>query len=180
MLKRKILLFIYFLLLASTIVIAQSEDQWIGTWTSESFKALDSESEEHVYTDFRYMIKITKSEDGYFVRAKTVKVADPASAIYNDACGIRQFVKKTEGNTMLLESRRDKIPFYENGKIDSYSSTTSYYRLTISKDFLHFSFYKYVVESFDNNMKYEYTTTYGLHEQNSGPCLERDLYNDDW
>lgn len=177
---KKRILVCFLLLLEVIVIMAQSQDPWIGTWTSESFKALDIESDGNVYIDYRYVIKITKSDDGYFVRAKTIKVSDPKSAIYNDAYGIKNSPGRIEGNSMFIESRRDKIPSYVNGRIDSYSNTTSYFKLTMKNGVLHCSFYKYVVESYDKNMRYEYTNTSGLHEQYTGPCVERDLYNDEW
>ena len=103
--KKVIILFLY-LLWGLSAATAQSQDPWVGTWTSESYKALDSESEGQVYTDFRYVIRISKSEDKYFVRAKTVKVTDPKSAIYNDAYGIKNSQAKYDGNRMLVESSR--------------------------------------------------------------------------
>lgn len=81
---------------------------------------------------------------------------------------------------MLLESRREKLPFYVNGKLDSYSNTTSYFKLTLNNGILHYSFYKYVVESYSKNMRFEYKTTYGPYEEHLGPCVERDMFNDDW
>lgn len=177
---KKRILVCFLLLLGVIAIMAQSQDPWIGTWTSESFKALDIESDGNVYIDYRYVIKITKSDDDYFVRAKTIKVSDPKSTIYNDAYGIKNSPGRIEGNSMFLESRRDKIPFYVNGCLDSYSNTTSYFKLTMKNGVLHCSFYKYVVESYDKNMRYEYTNTFGLHEQYPGPCVERDLYNDEW
>ena len=84
--------------------------------------------------------KFRKSEDGYLVRAKTIKASDPKSAIYNDAYGIKNSQCKPDGKSMFLESRRDKIPFYVNGRIDSYSNTTSFFKLTINNGVLHCSF----------------------------------------
>ena len=162
---RRVIIFTLCLLLGLSAAIAQSQDPWVGTWTSESYNALDNESGGHVYTKFQYVIRISKNGDNYFVRAKTIKVADPQSAIYNDAYGIKNSQAKLDGdgNRMLLESRREKIPFYVNGRIDSYSNTTSYFELTIQNGVLHCSFYKYEVESYDKNMRYEYTNTFGLH-----------------
>lgn len=177
----KTVLFVCILsLLSIKVALAQGQDPWVGTWTSESYKAMDHDSEDHAYTDYRYIIKITKNGDNYLVRAKTIKVSDPNHAIYHDAHGFTQIVKQCEGNSMLFESRREKLPFYVNGQIDSYSNTTSYFKLTLSDGILHYSFYKYVVESYNKNMKYEYKNTYGLHEKYLGPCVERDMYNDEW
>ncbi len=177
---RRVIILFLFLLWGISSAIAQSQDPWVGTWTSESYKALDSESEGLVYTNFRYVIRISKNGDNYFVRAKTIKVDDPKSAIYDDAYGIKYSQAKIDGNRMLVESRREKIPFYVNGRVDSYSNTTSYFELTINNGTLHCSFYKYVFESYDKNMRYKCTHTFGMHEQYSGPCIERDLFNDDW
>lgn len=138
---KKVIILSFYLLCGLSAATAQSQDPWVGTWTSESYKALDSESEGQVYTNFRYVIRILKNEDNYFVRAKTVKVTDPKSAIYNDAYGIENSQAKLDGNKMLVESRREKIPFYVNGRIDSYSNTTSYFELTINNGALHCSFY---------------------------------------
>ena len=177
---RKVILLSLSLFLWVLAATAQSQDPWVGTWTSESYKALDRELGGEVYTYFRYVIRISKNGDNYFVRAKTIKAADPKSAIYNDAYGIKKTQAKLDGNRMIVVSHRDKIPFYANGQIESYSNTTSYFELTINNGVLHCSFYKYVVENYNKDMRYESTDTFGLHEQYSGPCVERDLFNDDW
>lgn len=177
---KRILLASVFSLFCLTVTMAQNQDPWVGTWTSETYKALDDDSEEPVYTNYRYIIKITKNEGNYLVRAKTVKVSDPNHAIYNDAYGFTQIVKLSEGNCMSLESRREKLPFYVNGKLDSYSNTISYFKLTLNNGILHYSFYKYVVESYSKNMEFEYETIYGPNEKHLGPCVERDMFNDDW
>ena len=170
-------------LLCMTTAMAQEQDPWVGTWTSESYRAMDYDSEDHSYTDYRYIIKITKKGDNYLVRAKTVKVSDPNRAIYaiyHDAYGFTQTVKQSEGNCMMLESHRENIPFYVNGQLDSYSNTISYFKLTLENGVIHYSFYKYVVENYNKNKKYEYSTTFGLHDKYKGPCVERDLFNDNW
>lgn len=177
---RKKLLVSIMSLFCMTTAMAQDQDPWVGTWTSESYKAIDDDYEGLSYTDYRYIIKITKNGDNYLVRAKTVKVSDPNHAIYHDAYGFTQTVKLSEGNCMLLESRREKLPFYVNGQIDSYSNTISYFKLTLSNGVLHYSFYKYVVESYNKNMKYEYKDIFGLDEKYHGPCVERNMYNDEW
>lgn len=176
---KKILVFL-FLLLCLIDVMAQEQDPWIGTWTSESYNAQDDEADGLHYTDYRYIIKITKQGENYLVRAKTVKVADPNHAIYHDAYGFTQVVKQCKGNSMLIESRREKLPFYVDGQIDSYSNTTSYFKLTIDNGVLHYSFYKYIVESYNKNMRFEYKTIFGFDEKYPGPCVERDMYNDEW
>ena len=165
-----------------TCMLAQSNDPWLGTWKSESYKAIDmdDDSDRFVYANYRYIIRITKAEDGYLVRAKTIKISDPDNAIYDDACGIKQNVSHIDGNSILLESHREKIPFRVNGKIDSYSNTTSYFKLTLDGDVLHFSLYKYKIDHFNINMRFQGSDTYGINERYSGPCIERDLYSDDW
>lgn len=177
---RKIIILSLCLLWGMLVATAQSQDPWVGTWTSENYKALDSESIGEVYTNFRYVIRILKNGDNYFVRAKTIKVADSKSAIYNDAYGIKDTQAKLDRNRMLVVSHRDKIPFYVNGQIESYSNTTSYFELTINNGVLHCSFYKYVVDNYNKDLRYESTYTFGLQEQYPGPCVERDLFNDDW
>ena len=94
--------------------------------------------------------------------------------------GIKYTQAKLDGNRMLLVSHRNKLPFYVNGRIESYSNTTSYFELTTNNGVLHCSFYKYVIEHYNKDMKYESTDTFGLHDQYPGPCVERDLFNDDW
>lgn len=177
---KKILIASILSLLCITTAMAQEQDPWVGTWTSERYKAIDYDSEVHSYTDYRYIIKITKNEDCYLVRAKTVKVSDPNRAIYHDVYGFTLTVKQSEGNSMMLESRREKIPFYVNGQLDSYSNTISYFKLTLNNGILHYSFYKYIVESYNKKMEYEYKKTFGLYENYPGPCVERVLFNDDW
>ena len=177
---RKKLLLGMLLLLCMSSTMAQIQDPWVGTWTSESYKAVDNDSEDLRYTDYRYIIKITKNGDNYLVRAKTVKVSDPKHAIYHDAYGFTQIVKQLEDNSMMIESHRDEIPFYVNGQIDSYSNTVSYFKLTLNNGVIHYSFYKYVVESYNKDMRFEYKTIYGLYDNHPGPCVERDMYNDEW
>lgn len=167
-------------LLGEVTTTAQNQDPWVGTWTSEIYKALDRESGGGIYTLFRYVIRISKNGDNYFVRAKTIKDADPKSASYDDASNIKHTQAKLDGNRMLLVSHRNKLPFYVNGRIESYSNTTSYFELTTNNGVLHCSFYKYVIEHYNKDMKYESTDTFSLHDQYPGPCVERDLFNDDW
>lgn len=177
---KKVLLVCVLSILRLATAMAQDQDPWVGTWTSESYKAVDDDSDDHSYSDYRYIIKITKNGENYLVRAKTIKVSDPNHAIYHDAYGFTQTVKLSDGNSMMIESHREKLPFYVNGQIDSYSNTISYFNLTLNNGVLHYSFYKYVMESYDKDMRFEYKTTFGLHDESHGPCVERDLFNDNW
>lgn len=103
---RKVIIISLCLLLGVLAATAQSQDPWVGTWTSESYKALDRESGGEVYIYFRYVIRISKNGDNYFVRAKTIKAVDPKSAIYNDAYSIKNTQAKLDGNRMIVVSHR--------------------------------------------------------------------------
>jgi hypothetical protein len=159
-------------------VMAQEQDPWVGTWTSGIYQTVDHESNSFKdFADYRYVIRITKSEGNYYVRAKSIKVANPQSAIYDDSSAIKYTKGRFDGNSIWLESCRDRIPFYKNGRIDSYSNTISYFKITLNNGVLHCSFYKWEHKSYDINMRYLSTTTFNLHDQYPGPCVERDLYN---
>ena len=71
--------------------IAQNQDPWVGTWTSESYTDMDWENSpkdsegtftEIVNTDYKLVIRITKNGDKYNIRAKTIKVKDPSPFHY--------------------------------------------------------------------------------------------------
>ena len=72
-------------LLCSIATIAQEQDPWVGTWTSESYSDMDWENspkdsegtyQEIIRTDYKLVIRITKNGNQYNVRAKTIKVKD--------------------------------------------------------------------------------------------------------
>lgn len=120
-----IILFLY-LLWGLSVATAQSQDPWVGTWTSERYTDMDwknssKDSErtftEIINTDYKLVIRITKSGDQYNVRAKTIKVKDPCYSSYHKPFTI----KRIYGNTMWLESYVKKDPFRVNGVIDEYS-----------------------------------------------------------
>ena len=167
--------------------IAQNQDPWVGTWTSESYTDMDWENSpkdsegtftEIVNTDYKLVIRITKNGDKYNIRAKTIKVKDPNYSSYH-----RPFtIKRIAGKTMWLESYVKKDPFtvdYGNGPfIKSYSDITYYYKLTLNNGTLHYSFYKFHSIDYDRNMNY-----IGEEDNNAslfGRGTELDLFNDDW
>lgn len=156
-------------------VMAQEQDPWVGTWTSGIFQEHDYDSKSYSdYTDYRYVIRITKNGDNYRVRSKLVKVSDPNKAFYNLYCTFNQIVKQTNEKYMLFETYDETIVS------KSLLKTRSYYKLSLNNEVLQISFYKEVTDHFDENGRYKCTTTYGLNERYRGYCFVRDLYNDDW
>lgn len=167
------------------VIMAQDQDPWVGTWTSESYSDIDWEASKKtgsdgpmVYTNYKLVVRITKSGDQYKIRAKNIRPDDPNYSSYH-----RPFtIKRIAGNTMWLESYVKKDPFtvdYGNGPfIKSYSDITYYYKLTLNNGTLHYSFYKYHSIDYDRNMNY-----IGEEDYNAslfGRGTELDLFNDDW
>jgi len=172
-------------LLCSVLAMAQEQDPWVGTWTSESYTDMDWENSpkdsegtytEIINTDYKLVIRITKNGDQYNVRAKTIKVKDPTYSKYHSPL----IVKRFEGNTMWLESYVKKDPFtVNNGNgwiIDSYSDITYYIKLTINNGVLHYSFYQMYTVKYDRNMNYKGEKDIKPSSRSS----ELDLFNDDW
>lgn len=171
-------------LLCLTTAMAQEQDPWVGTWTSESYTDMDWENSpkdsegtftEIINTDYKLVIRITKSGDQYNVRAKTIKVKDPNYSSFHKPFTI----KRISGNTMWLESYLKKDPFRVNGVIDEYSDITYYYKLTLKDGTLHYSFYKYHSVDYDRNMRYKGEEDYNASVY-SPRGSELDLFNDDW
>lgn len=170
----------------SLTCVAQGQDPWVGTWTSESYTDMDWENSpkdsegtftEIVKTDYKLVIRITKSGDQYNVRAKTIKVKDPSYSSYHRPLTI----KRIAGNTMWLESYVKKSPFtvdYGNGPfIKSYSDNTYYYKLTLNNGYLHYSYYKVHSIDYDRNMNYTGEDTMNVSDMRGSNL---DLFNDDW
>lgn len=170
----------------SLTCVAQDQDPWVGTWTSESYTDMDWENSpsegtltEIINTDYKLVIRITKSGEQYNVRAKTIKVKDPNYSSYHKPFTI----KGMSGNTMWLESYVKKLPFtvdYGKGPfVESYSDNTYYYKLTLNNGTLHYSFYKYHSVDYDKNMRYKGEEDYDASVY-SPRGSELDLFNDDW
>lgn len=90
-----------FLLGFLTVTYAQEQDPWVGTWTSESYRDIDWENspeEEIKYATFKRVIRITKSDEGYNVRSKIIKVGEPDYVFYSPA----MVVRKVQGFNMWL------------------------------------------------------------------------------
>lgn len=170
----------------SLTCVAQDQDPWVGTWTSESYTDMDWENSpkdsegtftEIINTDYKLVIRITKSGDQYNVRAKTIKVKDPSYSSYHRPLTI----KRIAGDTMWLESYIKKDPFtvdYGNGPfIKSYSDNTYYYKLTLNNGTLHYSYYKVYSVEYDKNMNYKGEETLNASDWRGH---DLDLFNDDW
>lgn len=181
---KRLILFII-TLLCFINVMAQEQDPWVGTWTSESYTDMDWENsprdsegsfQEIIKTDYKRVIRITKHDNQYSVRAKTIKVSDPTYSSYHKSLKIT----RVEDNTIWLQSFVSKLPFtvdYGYGTfIESYSDVTYYYKLTLNNGILHYSYYKYHSVDYDRNMR----RTGESSENVSGAGYELDLFNDDW
>ena len=179
---KKLLLVNVMLLLCLTTAMAQDQDPWVGTWTSESYTDMDWENSpkdsegtftEIIRTDYKIVIRITKSGDQYNVRGKTIKVKDSSYSSYH-----RPYtVKRVEGNTMWLESYLKKDPFTVNKQIDSYSDVTYFFKLTLNSNILHYSFYKFHSIEYDRYMRYKGEDT---TDCSTMVGCDLNLFNDDW
>lgn len=178
--NQKILL-VFLLWITVIDAVAQEQDPWVGTWTSESYVKTDWKDSPKdsdgtylnlVKADYKDVFRITKSEEGYLVRGKTIKVSDPNDVSYHRS----YIVTSIEGNTMHLRSFVKKEPFYVNGKIDEYSDITYYYQMTLKNGVLHYSYYRFDSENYDKNMNYKGKESFS----NDLPGKELDCYNDDW
>lgn len=174
----KTLLSSFFLLLCLTTAMAQEQDPWVGTWTSESYRGWDwdDDSDDPVYTDYKLIIRITKNGEEYSVRAKTIMVKNPNRTVYHKPLTLQRMT----ANTMWLESYEKKSPFtvdYGNGPyIKSYSDNTYFYKITLGDGTLHYSYYKVHSIEYDRNMNYMGENT--MVPDIRGNSL--DLFNDDW
>ena len=65
-----------------SIIMAQDSDPWVGTWTSESYTDMDWENSpknsegtylQIINTQYKLVIRITKTNDKYNVRIKKNK-----------------------------------------------------------------------------------------------------------
>lgn len=180
--KRKQLFVFLLLIIVAIESMAQEQDPWVGTWTSESYTDMDWENspknsegsyQEIINTDYKLVIRITKSENQYNVRAKTIKVKDPTWANYHST----YTVTHVNNNTIWLESYKKKDPFTVNGHIDSYSDVTLYTKLSLNNGILHYSYYKVYSVEYDRNMRYKGEETMDVSNW-KGHSL--DLFNDDW
>lgn len=165
-------------------IIAQDQDPWVGTWTSESYSDIDWKASKEtgedgplVYASYKLVVRITKSGDQYNIRAKTIRPDDPNYSSYH-----RPFtIKRMAGNTIWLESYVKKDPFtvdYGNGPfIESYSDNTYYYKLTLKDGVLHYSYYKVYSKDYDRNMNYKGEDTMNVSDMRGSNL---DLFNDDW
>lgn len=165
-----------------TNLMAQEQDPWVGTWTSESYSDMDWENspkdsegtyQSIINTDYKLIIRITKNANQYNVRAKTIKVNDSNYSSYHNA----YTVTNVDQNTMWLEQFIEKKPFYSNGVIDEYSDMTKYTKLSLNNGVLHYSYYKLHVVDYDKNKRYKGEKTY---YEFFGAGAELNLFNDDW
>ncbi len=182
---KKLLLSVIFAIVAmgafSRQGYAQEHDPWVGDWTSESYMDFDAENSpkdqdgsyaDIVKTPYKKIFRITKDQDGYHVRGKTIKVKDPSWVSYHEA----YTVTKMEGNTIWMQSFVSKWPFRVNGSIDSYSDNTYYYTLELKNGVIHYSYlYMHSIE-YDRNMRYRGEETINIDRDGD----ELDLFNDNW
>lgn len=162
-------------LLLFYIASAQETDPWVGTWTSESYQDVDwdnSSGEGLVDAYYKRIIRITKTNDGYSVRSKLIKVGDPDYTFYNRP----MVVKKVDGSTIWLESYIEKEPFSVNDKIDSYRDVTYRFKLTLKQGLMHFSYYEFDYTEYDRRMAFKESGT--VKVGGAGSSLE--LFTDDW
>ena len=179
---RQILLELLLSIVCSFSAFAQGNDPWIGTWTSESYSDTDwdnspKDSEgtytEIVKSDYKVVIRIAKVNDNYVVRRKTIKVKDPEDVSY----ALPMVIKRIAGNTMYVESYKEKMPFYSDGVLEEYSDITYFYILTLENGMLHYQHTKFVSVNYYPNKRYKDTETYYC---GNGRGDDLHLFNDDW
>lgn len=177
-LKNKHTILLLFLLwMTITCARAQEQDPWVGTWTSESFDSYIEESDS--YCKCKQLLRINKSEEGYYVRGKIINQMDPNDVKY---CGVYT-VTGIEGNTMLIREFVKQKPLYivdanEERVIDEYNDITYYYKLTLRNGVLHSLYYGVEWVCYDKEMNYKKTKPFfqvSPHFQ-----VERVFYNDEW
>ena len=176
---RTLLFTIMLSILSSTTAIAQEQDPWVGTWTSESYRGWDwdDDSDDPVYTDYKLVIRITKNGEEYSVRAKTIMVKNPNRTLYHNPLTLQRMTE----NTIWLESYVKKSPFtvdYGTGPyIKSYFDYTYFYKITLENGTLHYSHYKVYSIEYDRNMNYKSEDTMNVSDMRGNNL---DLFNDDW
>lgn len=167
-----------------TVTMAQGQDPWVGTWTSESYSDVDFENSpkdsegsltEVLFTDYKKVFRITKNGDQYLVRGKNIKVKDSSYSSYHKPYTIISI----DENTMRLKSSVSKLPFRVNGQIDSYSDVTYYYKLTLNNGILHYTFVSYHSVDYDRNMRYTGEEDYDASKY-SPRDYDLNLFSDDW
>ncbi len=184
--KLRFLFMLTIAMLSMKSVAQEEQDPWVGTWTSVSYRDMDFENspkdsegtyQEIIQTDYKLVIRITKKNNEYNVRAKTIKVNDPNYSSYHRPLTI----KRMAGNTIWLESYVKKMPFtvnYGNGPfVESYSDVTYFYKLTLNDGTMHYSHYKMHSVEYDRNMNYKEEETTNVSDMRGH---DLDLFNDDW
>ena len=172
---KKIILVICISFISCMTVVAQENDPWVGTWTSVSYRDVDwdnSPGEDLNYANFKKVIRITKTNEGYNVRLKVIKVGDPNYTFYYPA----MTVKKVEGSNMWLESYDEKVPFTVNDRIDSYRDCTHRYKLTFKQGGMHYQYYETYYTEYNRQMAFKKNGT--IKWGGAGDSLE--LFTDDW
>lgn len=103
------------LLLWMTITCAwaqEEQDPWVGTWTSESFRTINTnatkESDEVVYSTYKYIIRITKEENKYYIRMKRINTDISNDVSYDDVT-----ITSIQKNTIYIETY---VTYTYNGK----------------------------------------------------------------
>ena len=172
---KKCLLTAFLSLFSCICVVAQENDPWVGTWTSESYQDIDWDKSQGggiVYANYKRIIRITKTNDEYNVRSKLIKVGDPNYTYYNPSIAVIE----VDGTNMWLESYVERSPFTVNDRIDSYRDFTHRYKLTLKQGVMHFSYYEYSYTIYDKGMTFKEKGT----KKVGGEGTSLDLFSDDW
>ena len=181
--KKRVIVIALASLFCGLPLLGQEADPWVGTWTSESYRAIDPSTIvrdyegtviDEQYTDYKMLIRITNNGGQYNVRVKTIKVSDPSSANYYSP----HKVQKVEGNTMWLVRHEDPSPFYVNDKLDSYVGSDHYVKLTLSNGVMRYHHYKFVLLEYDLSKRLVDSSEIMINSKQVNDIL--DLFNDDW
>lgn len=172
---KNLLITLVALLCFMTNINAQEKDPWVGTWTSESFETVRvlKETRSHKHTTSKHVIKITKTENGYYVRKKTIDLEDSNHTFYENVTSA-----DVEGNTMWIQTSYS-TPF-PNPADKKEIRTRNYMKLELQGGgVIKYSYYYQLYQEYDTDRGIVIKECeYNIDQSNTMNCCN--LFNDDW
>lgn len=152
--------------------MAQEQDPWVGTWTSENFRMVNTrateEAGEVIYSNYKYIIRISKQDGEYYVRKKSVNLDDPGNVVYDDDIS----VISVTGNTMWIET---SLSF----SFDNTDRTITHQKkIIIHQGGMKYSWYNNHIVDRDRHSGIVKTKDEALDQSKKMCCIN--LFNDDW
>lgn len=158
--------------LTTMSVMAQGEDPWVGTWTSESIRMVNISATEKadgvIYSNYKYVIRITKRDGEYYVRKKSVNTDDPGNVVYDDDISVTY----VNGNTMWIETQLSFT--FDN----THRTITHQKKLTLHKGRMKYSWYNNHIVDRNRQTGSVKAEDEALDQSNKIFCVN--LFNDDW